>query len=199
MIARYGPGASATGVVGWRRDGKSIPLGTDVKLGGRNVASLVFSSGRPARVDSYGAASGEVARWAQGIGIRSSVGVPIRVEGRVVGRHDCLARARGASCRRIPRTGFRASPISPRRRSRTPRHARSFTTSPLSRQHCDGWQRSSPAASLPRSSSPRWPRRSPRCSPASTWLWSAATRRIGQSSLSAAGAAWARRTGSGRP
>src|SRR6476469_9580022 len=85
MIARYGPGASATGVVGWRRDGKSVALGTDVKLGGRNVASLVFSQGQPARVDSYGAASGEVARWAQGIGIRSSVGVPIRVEGELWG------------------------------------------------------------------------------------------------------------------
>ena len=85
LIARYGPGPSATGVVGWRRDGKSIPLGTEVKLGGRNVASLVFRSGRPARVDSYGVASGEVARWVQGIGIRSSVGVPITVEGRLWG------------------------------------------------------------------------------------------------------------------
>jgi PAS domain S-box-containing protein len=85
MIARYGPGASATGVVGWRRDGKSVALGTDVKLGGRNVASLVFSQGHPARVDSYEAASGEVARWAQGTGIRSSVGVPIRVEGQLWG------------------------------------------------------------------------------------------------------------------
>ena len=85
LIARYGPGPSATGVVGWRRDGKSIPLGTEVKLGGRNVASLVFSSGRPARVDSYAAASGEVAHWVQGIGIRSSVGVPITVEGRLWG------------------------------------------------------------------------------------------------------------------
>ncbi len=85
LIARYGPGSSATGVVGWRRDGKSIPLGTEVELGGRNVASLVFSSGRPARVDNYGAGSGEVTRWVQGIGIRSSVGVPIMVEARLWG------------------------------------------------------------------------------------------------------------------
>jgi PAS domain S-box-containing protein len=88
MIARYDPGASATGVVGWRSDGKPIQLGTGVRLGGRNVASLVSSSGRPARVDNYGAdgaASGEVSRWAQGNGIRSSVGVPIMVEGRLWG------------------------------------------------------------------------------------------------------------------
>ncbi|MBV9680848.1 MAG: PAS domain S-box protein [Solirubrobacterales bacterium] len=85
MIARYGPGPSATGVVGWRRDGKPIPLGTEIKLGGRNVASLVFSGGRPARVDGYGADAAEVTRWVQGIGVRSSVGVPITVEGRLWG------------------------------------------------------------------------------------------------------------------
>ena len=85
MIARYSPGPSATGVVGWRSDGRPIELGTEVKLGGRNVASLVSSSGRPARVDNYGAASGEVTRWVQGVGIRSSVGVPIMVEGRLWG------------------------------------------------------------------------------------------------------------------
>ena len=85
MIARYGPGPSATGVVGWRRDGKSIPLGSEVKLGGRNVASVVFRSGHPARIDSYGADAAEVTRWVQGIGIRSSVGVPITVEGQLWG------------------------------------------------------------------------------------------------------------------
>ena len=85
MIARYGPGPSATGIVGWRRDGNAIPLGKDVKLGGRNVASAVFSSASPARVDSYDAASGDVAGWAQGVGIRSSVGVPITVEGQLWG------------------------------------------------------------------------------------------------------------------
>jgi PAS domain S-box-containing protein len=84
MIARYDPGASATGVVGWRSDGKPIQL-AGVRLGGRNVASLVSSSGRPARVDNYGGASGEVSRWAQGNDIRSSVGVPIMVEGRLWG------------------------------------------------------------------------------------------------------------------
>ena len=85
MIARYDAGPSATGIVGWRSDGKPIPLGKDIRLGGRNVASAVFGSGRPARIDSYEAASGEVAGWAQGVGIRSSVGVPITVQGQLWG------------------------------------------------------------------------------------------------------------------
>ena len=85
MIARYGAGPSATGIVGWRRDGRSVELGTDVELGGENVASAVFRTGRPARVDTYEEASGDVAAWAHGMGIRSSVGVPITVEGRLWG------------------------------------------------------------------------------------------------------------------
>ena len=85
LIARYGEGPSATGIVGWRKDGEPIPLGSDIKLGGQNVASAVFSSGRPARVDGYEAASGDVAGWAHGMGIRSSVGVPITVAGRLWG------------------------------------------------------------------------------------------------------------------
>jgi PAS domain S-box-containing protein len=85
MIARYGAGPSATGIVGWRQDGRSVALGTDIELGGENVASAVFRTGRPARVDSYDNASGQVAAWANGVGIRSSVGVPITVEGRLWG------------------------------------------------------------------------------------------------------------------
>jgi signal transduction histidine kinase len=85
MIARYDAGSSATGVVAWRRDGEAVLLGTNIKLGGRNVASSVFRTGRPARVDNYETGSGDVAAWARRTGIQSSVGVPIMVEGRLWG------------------------------------------------------------------------------------------------------------------
>jgi PAS domain S-box-containing protein len=85
MIARYGAGPSATGIVAWRRDGSPTPLSADVKLGGQNVISFVFESGRPARLDSYEEASGDVAGWARGVGIGSTVGVPITVEGHLWG------------------------------------------------------------------------------------------------------------------
>jgi signal transduction histidine kinase len=53
-----------------------------VRVGGRNVSTLVFQTGRPARVDDYTGPVGEVAR---SVGIRASVGVPINVEGRLWG------------------------------------------------------------------------------------------------------------------
>ena len=66
-------------------DGDPFPVGTRVRLGGRNVVSLVFETGRPARIDDYSDASGPVAEAARGWGLRSAVGVPISVEGRLWG------------------------------------------------------------------------------------------------------------------
>ncbi len=57
-----------------------------MKLGGRNVTTLVFESGRPARMDTYADASGPAASFAAGeIGRDSTVGAPIRIEGRLWG------------------------------------------------------------------------------------------------------------------
>ena len=83
MIGRYGAGPTVTGVVAWRKDGKPnpIPLGTGVPLGGQNVMSQVFSTGGPARIEAYSKASGELAEHARAHGNRSSIGVPIEVEG----------------------------------------------------------------------------------------------------------------------
>jgi GAF domain-containing protein len=58
-----------------------LPVGTRLTLGGKNVSTLVFETGRPARVD-YADASGPLALAARERGIRSSVGTPIIVEGR---------------------------------------------------------------------------------------------------------------------
>ena len=55
------------------------------RLGGRNVHTLVFQTGRPARIDDYADASGRPPRVAREAGIRSAVGVPISVEGRLWG------------------------------------------------------------------------------------------------------------------
>ena len=40
---------------------RAFPVGTEWKLGGRNVHTMVFQTGRPARIDDYASASGPVA------------------------------------------------------------------------------------------------------------------------------------------
>src|SRR3954447_14529669 len=62
-----------------------VPVGTRVPLAGRNVSTIVFETGRPARLDDYGEATGEVGEIARATGIRSSVGAPIDVDGQLWG------------------------------------------------------------------------------------------------------------------
>jgi signal transduction histidine kinase len=84
LIGRYEDGM-VTGIAGWRATGEPVPTRSRVSLGGRNVTEMVYRSGRPARLDSYADASGDVAADARDRGISSSVGAPISVEGRVWG------------------------------------------------------------------------------------------------------------------
>jgi PAS domain S-box-containing protein len=85
LIGRYGAGPSVTAVVGWRRDGQTVPLSSDVRLGGRNVMSLVHSTRRAVRQEAYSRATGELGALAQDAGVGSAIGVPIEVEGRLWG------------------------------------------------------------------------------------------------------------------
>jgi signal transduction histidine kinase len=62
-----------------------FPTGSRQPLGGDNVASLVFRTGRPARIDDYGEASGPIADAIRPVGLRCAVATPIMVEGRVWG------------------------------------------------------------------------------------------------------------------
>ena len=50
-----------------------------------NVATLVFESGRSARIDDYAEATGPLAEAVREAGVRSAVGTPIIVEGRLWG------------------------------------------------------------------------------------------------------------------
>ena len=59
------------------------PAGSRFEVGGRNVSTLTLRTGRPARLDAYVDVTGSIGNTgAQGWGFRSSVGVPISVEGR---------------------------------------------------------------------------------------------------------------------
>jgi PAS domain S-box-containing protein len=82
QMIRYLDGKDAIAVAGW---GALVPLPSDtrVPLGGRNVTTEVFRTGRAARLDDYGDASGPIATHVSGV--RAAVGTPIVVEGRLWG------------------------------------------------------------------------------------------------------------------
>jgi predicted ATPase/signal transduction histidine kinase len=86
-MSRYDPDGTAAAVGGWNRagDDRPFPIGTSVRLGGRNVLTLVFETGRPARLDRVTDASGEPAAAARARGFGSVVGAPISVDGRLWG------------------------------------------------------------------------------------------------------------------
>jgi signal transduction histidine kinase/uncharacterized protein YoaH (UPF0181 family) len=81
-MSRFEPDGATRVAAAW---GNTLPLGTRVGFGGRNVNTLVFQTGRPARIDNYDDASGASAEGAHRLGIRASVGVPINVQGRLWG------------------------------------------------------------------------------------------------------------------
>jgi len=82
-LARYELDGMVTAVGGWSDPrGTNAPVGTRVPLDNTTVTGLVHESGRPARLDGYEHATGEIAALVKGMGIRSSVGAPITVDGR---------------------------------------------------------------------------------------------------------------------
>jgi signal transduction histidine kinase len=83
-VGRYDADNTVTIVARWNTAGEDRPH-TRTQLGGRNVASLVFEAGRPVRMDDFSQLSGEGGEVVRELGIRSSVGVPISVEGRLWG------------------------------------------------------------------------------------------------------------------
>jgi signal transduction histidine kinase len=59
-----------------------VSLGTQIPVEERNISTLVRESGRPARIDDFDA---DASRSVAPLGIRSAVGAPITVEGRLWG------------------------------------------------------------------------------------------------------------------
>ncbi|HET9119959.1 MAG TPA: GAF domain-containing protein, partial [Solirubrobacterales bacterium] len=80
-LARYEPDGWVTSVGSWSPHGTNAPVGTHVPLDDTTVTGLVHETGRPARLDGYGQGSGVVAEIIEALGVRSSVGAPITVDG----------------------------------------------------------------------------------------------------------------------
>jgi GAF domain-containing protein len=83
-LSRYEPDGALSMVARSGRGLDHIPVGSRWTLGGKNVATVVFETGRPARIDSYADLSDPGAATAfREVGVRSAVGTPIVVDGRV--------------------------------------------------------------------------------------------------------------------
>jgi GAF domain-containing protein len=84
-LGRYEPDGAFT-VVAWSGTGDLAPtVGSRQILGGKNVSTLVFETGLPARIDDYAGASGPLGVAAREDGVGSGVGTPVIVEGRLWG------------------------------------------------------------------------------------------------------------------
>jgi signal transduction histidine kinase len=72
-------------MAGWSRASIHVPTGTRFPLDGDTIDTLVRDTGAPGRFDSYEHARGELAETLRQLGIRSEVGAPVVVEGRIWG------------------------------------------------------------------------------------------------------------------
>jgi signal transduction histidine kinase len=84
-LGRYEADGTMTIVAGSGRRGGHVPVGRRWKLGGRNISTLVFETGGPARIDGYAEASGPIGVAAREDRIGSGVGTPVIVDGRLWG------------------------------------------------------------------------------------------------------------------
>ena len=85
LVGRYESGPAIKFVGGWSMVREADFVGQRVSLGGRNVATLVFERGEPARVERLADDATAATAVARGTGTRSSAGAPIRVQGRLWG------------------------------------------------------------------------------------------------------------------
>ncbi|HTF51383.1 MAG TPA: GAF domain-containing protein [Pseudonocardia sp.] len=85
-LCRYESDGTLTWVANWGRAREHFPVGSRRMLGGKNLGTIVFETGRSARLDNYAdISSGPVGLAARETGLNSSLATPIVVEGRIWG------------------------------------------------------------------------------------------------------------------
>jgi signal transduction histidine kinase len=85
-MGRYESDGTLTFVAHWGHAVDRFPVGTRRALGGRNLGTLVFETGRPVRVDHYAdSSSGALGFVVREAALRSAVGTPIIVDGHLWG------------------------------------------------------------------------------------------------------------------
>jgi signal transduction histidine kinase len=83
VVSRYEQDDCAEIVGAWSKPNLVLPfaVGAHVPSTGRNIHALVRTTGRPVRIDDFSDATGPVAQIAAELGLVSSVGAPISVDG----------------------------------------------------------------------------------------------------------------------
>jgi signal transduction histidine kinase len=84
-IARYELDGTASECANFNRGEWRFPVGIRWSIDGTNILRLVRDSAAAARIDDYAGLDGELAAFVRSTGIRSTVGVPIVVAGRLWG------------------------------------------------------------------------------------------------------------------
>ncbi|HEY6760870.1 MAG TPA: GAF domain-containing protein [Baekduia sp.] len=93
-MSRFDPDGMRTVVAISGRLREYFPVGNREKLEGRNISTVVFETGRAARIDSFEDATGPLGVALRKLGMRQAVGAPIVVEGRLWGAMIAASSAR---------------------------------------------------------------------------------------------------------
>jgi signal transduction histidine kinase len=88
-LFRYEPGDTATVVAAHSESGVEMAVGTGAAVGGENVVTMVFRTGRAARLDGAVRGSGPLAGLGTGQEFHTRIGAPIAVAGRLWGAMAC--------------------------------------------------------------------------------------------------------------
>ncbi|HEV7852783.1 MAG TPA: GAF domain-containing protein, partial [Mycobacterium sp.] len=84
-IVRYELDGTASECANFSRGEKLFPVGVRWSIEGTNILRLIRDSAAAARIDDYAGLDGDLAAFVRSTGIRSTVGVPIVVAGRLWG------------------------------------------------------------------------------------------------------------------
>jgi signal transduction histidine kinase len=92
-MGRYDPDGTITVVATWGSGAHAFPVGSRWSIGGQDLHTMIFQTGRPARFDGHTEISGPAGEVVREWGLRAAVGVPVIVEGRLWGAMAVESRA----------------------------------------------------------------------------------------------------------
>jgi PAS domain S-box-containing protein len=85
VLGRYEPGGEITVVAHRGSDVGRLPPGTRLRHGPESLSAIVRSTERPARMENYAGTHGAIGELVETLGVRSAVGTPVVVDGRLWG------------------------------------------------------------------------------------------------------------------